>query len=213
MQRVLFALIVAVLGVPLVANAQGFEIDGIHARAKDPDLIGARWGVGAVLRVPVAPHFPLRGRIEAQRIAGSRDVLRGTCTGLVPIEADCSPEPSTTTSRLEILGLGAELTALRWRRMDLLLNAELLAAKAHANTVGRRSGGSLTGDASMKGMVGGAEVAWQPVPRAALAITAGAQFGTISRINHDFIIDGYNPYTNPVSLQEFKLGIGWRPSF
>ena len=213
MKRVLFSLAMLLPAIPRAIAAQGVGAEWVLANTKDPDLMGARSGVGAVLHFPITPRLPLRGRLSVQRIAGSRDTTRVTCTGLLPIGADCGPEGSTTTSRFLILGFGAEIAAFRSKHVAVLVNADLLAAKVNGNTVGHRTGNGIGGDATMTGVDGGAELVWWPVGSADVAITAGGQVGTISRVTSSLIIDGYNPFVDAIHLRRFTLGIGWRPRY
>ncbi|MGM0706050.1 MAG: hypothetical protein ACQETP_09035 [Bacteroidota bacterium] len=190
------------------ASAQEIGIGVGGTQAGYDDVLDQPTGPGGYVDLPVGQRFAVRFMVLNH--TEERSITRSPCTGLVPPEADCTPEPFSVDARLTTYGVG---TALRLTapgatvqpKLYFLITSPSVDVSINAENSDRTLNPIDPGSTNL-GIALGGEVHYPITDIIALSAQIGLQrpkFGTCAD-------DGFDPFCQTRTLVQGALGMQFR---
>ena len=198
-----FRVVVAVLVVSQHAKAQEARLNFVQARTNH-SLLGTLRGGSIELSVPLVPRIGLRLGYEVQR--HEYHDLASTCSGLIPPNVDCGPEPSDERAAMDEITLGVPVTLVTLHRMALEVTPALSLTSVEHTRRGLDSGGRLSADKSMWAAEVGVAVIVAPVSSWPIRVHVGWQRAVLRPMEQELVVDGYTPFEGSIGTTRWEVG-------
>lgn len=209
MRIVAFALIPVAVALPTDSTACGQELR-LHASQEwaEHSRLGTPFGLGVGVNVPVSRRAGILVSLEytgdSFRSTGS------TCSGLIPPDADCSPELRDESGRSWGIGLNLPVQVLGTRAFSLNVVPGVRTAWVRSEQEGVESGRFREASTMMYGYELGAEAVLHMTPLPGALYLSG-HIGQLLPYQDGVLIDGYSPFQTKVDFGRVRLGWLIRP--